>query len=110
MRRCAIMLAALVLAISAVPMVWAQDAAKRSVDVTVTDQFGRSVSGLQQSNFAVKEGGVRREITAFAQLQADGPKNAVHYRLEFESAGQSATLEVVFNPPRRVPRLTVAWK
>jgi Ca-activated chloride channel homolog len=35
------------------------------VDVTVTDPFGRFVTGLNQGNFEVIENGVGRTITSF---------------------------------------------
>jgi|SRR5215469_709290 len=99
---------ATVLALAA--LLTAQNAPKRSVDVTVTDQFGRSVSGLEQRSFVVRENGVQREITAFVQLRDESPRTVVHYKLEFDSSTPSAAIEVVFSPPRGVPPLNVAWK
>jgi hypothetical protein len=46
----------------------------RSVDVTLTDPFGRTVAGLEKSQFAVFEGGVQRTITAFTQRRDEDPK------------------------------------
>ena len=110
MKHSASIVAAILFTVSASSPLRAQVAPKRSVDVTITDQFGRSVSGLQQSNFVVREGGVQREVTAFAQLKDEVPTTVVHYRLEFDSSAPSATIEIVFNPPRGVPHLNVAWK
>ena len=88
----------------------AQVVSKRSVDVTVTDPYGRTVAGLEKDHFAVTEGGVRRMITAFSQLRDEDPKVVVHYRLEFDSSASGASVEVVFTAPPGLPHLTVTWK
>ena len=108
MNQSSVIVAAIAFAISANALLPAQAASKRSVDVTVKDQVGRTVSGLQQSSFVVRESGVRREITAFAQLQDED--DTVHYRLEFDSSTPSSTIDVVLIPPRGMPNLRVAWK
>jgi hypothetical protein len=96
--------------VTAVSDLTAQVVPKPSVDVTVTDPRGRTVAGLERGNFTVAEAGVPRPIIAFSEVRDENPKEVVHYKLEFESAGQGAKVEVVFNQPRRLPPLTVTWK
>jgi hypothetical protein len=48
----------------------AQGSSKRLVHVTVTDPYGRFVTGLAQEHFEVVEGGVRRAITDFSDVAA----------------------------------------
>jgi hypothetical protein len=107
---CAAIAGGMLLTLMAVAVLTAQVVSKRSVDVTVTDPYGRTVAGLEKDHFTVTEGGVQRMITAFSQVRDEDPKPAVHYRLEFDSSGPDARLEVVLNPPRGLPPLTVTWK
>ena len=100
----------ILLAVTAVSVLTAQVVSKSSVDVTVTDPYGRSVAGLEKGQFAVTEGGVQRKITAFSELRGQEPRDVVHYKLEFESAGEGAKVGVVLDPPRGLPPLTVTWK
>jgi hypothetical protein len=100
----------LFLLVAAVSVLTAQVVSRSSVDVTVTDPYGRTVAGLQQSYFSVTEAGAPRTITAFSEVREQSPKEGVHYKLEFESASQGGRVEVVFNQPRGLPPLTVAWK
>jgi hypothetical protein len=102
--------AGILITLAAVPSSTAQSVSKRSVDVTVTDPYGRTVAGLEKDHFAVTEGGVQRMITAFSQIREEDPKVGVHYLLEFESSAASASVQVVFNQPPGLPHLTVAWK
>ena len=88
----------------------AQVTSKTSVDVTVTDPYGRSVAGLESRQFVVTEGDVQRQITAFTELREQEPKPGVHYKLEFDSARNGAAIQVVLNPQRGLPPLTVTWK
>src|SRR5579863_864884 len=101
---------AILFAVIAVTVLTAQVASKPSVDVTVTDPHGRTVAGLERDHFTVIEGGLQRTITAFSELRGENGKDAVRYKLDFESAGQGAKVEVVLNPPRGLPPLTVTWK
>jgi hypothetical protein len=88
----------------------AQAPAKRSVDVTVTDPYGRTVAGLNKDYFAVSENGAQRTITAFSELRDETPRTVVHYRLEFESPAGGTPVEVVFHQPPELPHLTITWK
>lgn len=101
---CSILLAAAVSALTA------QVTSKTSVDVTVTDPYGRSVAGLESHQFVVTEGGVQRQITAFSELREQDPKMVVHYKLEFESSQEGAPIQVVLTPQRGLPPLTIRWK
>jgi hypothetical protein len=100
----------ILLAVTAVSLLTAQVVSKSSVDVTVTEPHGRTVAGLEKGQFAVTEGGVQRTITAFTELWEQKPKDVVHYKVEFESAGEGAKVGVVLNPPSGLPALTVTWK
>jgi hypothetical protein len=96
--------------VTALSVLTAQVVLKPSVDVTVTDPHGRTVGGLERDNFTVTEAGDPRSITAFSEVRDESPKDGVHYKLEFESAGRGAKVEVVLNVPRGLPPLTVTWK
>ena len=84
--------------------------AKLSVDVTVTDPYGRTVAGLEKTYFTVTEGGTARTITAFSEVRDENPKPAAHYKVEFESGSGGAAVEVKLTPPRGLPQLSVTWK
>ncbi len=100
----------LLMAVTAVPARTATLLSISSVDVTVTEPHGRSVAGLEKDQFVVTEGGVQRTITAFTELRDQTPKEVVHYKVEFESAGEGAKIGVALNPPRGLPPLTVTWQ
>ena len=85
-------------------------APKTVVDVTVTDPYGRTVAGLEKTYFTVTQAGAERTITAFSEVRDENPKPAAHYKLEFESEGPGAAVEVKLTPPRGLPQLTVTWK
>src|SRR3954447_12774267 len=107
LRTCKATFTAIVIAGGLFPLT-AQVAPKRSVDVTVTEPNGRTVTGLEKDQFAITEGGVQRTITAFSQTRDEKPKVVVHYRLEFESTG-AGDVRVVLKRPSGMPNLDVKW-
>jgi len=108
LRTCKAIFAAIVIA-GALFTLTAQVATKRTVDVTVTEPNGRTVTGLEKDQFAITEGGDERTITAFSQIRDENPKVGVHYRLEFESTGARAEVRVALKRPSGMPYLDVKW-
>jgi hypothetical protein len=96
--------------LTAIPSLAAQALSIRSVDVTVTEPHGRTVSGLQKEDFAITEAGAARAITGFTEFRDERPTALAHYRLEFESSDPGAKVEVVVKPRAGLPHLTIAWK
>lgn len=96
-------------AATTVSVLMGQVVSKSSVDVTVTDPYGRTVAGLEKGYFTITEGGVQRTITTFSEIWDENPK-AVHYKVEVESTRPDAKLEVTLNAPRGLPPLTLTWK
>ena len=72
-----------------------QGATKRLVRVTVTEPFGRFVTGVERTNFGIVENGIRRPITDFTELRNE-------YLIEFEAASPSANVEVVLLATRHL--------
>jgi hypothetical protein len=106
----AVIAGCIIFALTMASVLKAQVTSKSTVDVTVTDPYGRSVAGLEKANFVITEGGVQRTITAFSPLRDESPKPVAHYKLEFESAGSGAKVEVALNLRSGLPPLTVTWK
>jgi len=102
--------AALLLTFAAVRSLQAQAAVSRTVDVTVTDPYGRTVAGLEKDRFAITEGGIARVLRAFSEVRTQEPRPGVHYQLQFESATSDARVKVTLNPPPGLPQFTVTWK
>jgi len=65
---------------------------------------------LTKDRFAITEGGVQRTVIAFSEVRDEAPNGGVLYRIEFESVDADSRLQVVLNPPRGLPPLTITWK
>jgi hypothetical protein len=80
-----------------------QSPMKRLVHVTVTEPLGRFVTGVERTNFGILENGMRRPVTDFTELRNE-------YVIEFETATQSAVVEVTLQQPRGLPPLRANLK